>query len=275
MKYPYTMSEERLSLLPVEERLQYDYEHSIYYSKLLREEGMKEYIASVNESYGYFMNEIQSDPEYDDMPLEEKMEIAIETAKLEVKQMYDVAMDFLYESVNENDIPKEDFNSIRKAIYEYYADIDVRKFVSLNESDQIAPGHDMSHWLEGFDGILIGLLGALIGLIAAGKDWLAAKLLKRYMNKIVETIDNGRNKTKSLWNFFGSKNTGNQSQGCFRAILEGVERNRYTKGLIFAKAAGLVGRDPVNDALSHSLENGGLGEYFESEIASKIKDLAN
>jgi hypothetical protein len=63
-----------------------------------------------------------------------------------------------------------------------------------------------------------------------GKDRLAMKKLKQYMNKLVELIDQGVNKKRPWYSFLmiskkKRQNNGDYNKACFRTIQETAERN--------------------------------------------------
>jgi len=79
-------------------------------------------------------------------------------------------------------------------------------------------------------GLLTGLIGLVAWLFMKGKDRLALKKLKQYMNKLVELIDMGVNKKRPWYSFLmlskkNRQNTGDYNKACFRTIQETAERN--------------------------------------------------
>lgn len=278
MKFPYELSEQRLSILSKEDRELYDFEHSIYFSKALYEQNIKDYQESYQNRKAYYYNQLNEDAEYANLETAEKEQMADTLTKVEAAEI----LEMLAEVFN-GIIPDDEISLVKEACMQNLIINDEPEMLTEEELLEAA-GHDMTYWLQNMGwlgklgGALFGgIFAGLMSLIMAGKDKAAQKLLERYMNKLVELTDDGRNKKHSFFSLFGAKreNTGDRSQACFRTIQENVERNRLTYGTIFCKAAGLLGDSPISDALSAGATNGGFYTEFNEKIASQIKDLSS
>lgn len=276
MKFPTELSAQRLSLLNEDDKALYDFEHSIYYSKELYEQGIRDYQECLANRQAYYMKKLNEDIEFSNLETSEKIQMAENLTKVEADYILNELINIMSDI-----LPEEDIKEISEECYNNL----IAKSGEIDNELLEAAGHDMTYWLQNMGwfgkiigGLLTGLLGGLIAAIMAGKDKWAQKMLEKYMNKLVELIDDGRNKKKSFFSWFGFKreNTGDQSQVCFRSIQENIERNRLTYGSIFCKSAGLFGTNAINDAMSGSGTTGG-GYYsgFEEKIAQKIKELHN
>lgn len=95
MKYPFELSEDRLSLLTEEERRIYNYEHSDYYSASDKQDGFVQYQQMLTEKRMVYYDMIQDDEEYDEMSDTEKMDMAEGIAKYEARVIMDDVMDVL------------------------------------------------------------------------------------------------------------------------------------------------------------------------------------
>ena len=88
----------------------------------------------------------------------------------------------------------------KKMILEVANQEKINQIMNINEE---YPGVDAGPkglgWLLGLATSGLALLGILIGkLLSAGKQQIAIVMLRRYMKKLVELIDNGTNKKKTL-----------------------------------------------------------------------------
>ena len=205
MKFPHELSKERLSLLSPEDKRIYEMEHSGLYS-------------------------------FEDVQLNDNYEYIVEDAQIR-KQMdkflFDTEFDNMFDKEIIEAVGEEEYMNIKKNIFEFIEN-DPEMQGELFE----APGHSADWWMD-FKmswfgklaaGLLTGLLGLIAWLIMKGKDRLAMKKLKQYMNKLVELIDQGVNKKRPWYSFLmiskkARKNTGDYNKACLRTIQETAERN--------------------------------------------------
>lgn len=213
MKFPYELSKERLSLLTEKDRAIYEYEHSGLSPEMKKLEELDYNINLYNSLY----NNINED--IDDSDISESI--------------FNSQFDELFDNELINEVGYEEYINIKKQIFEYIQNDHELK--PLYE----APGEPADWWLSGIKlgwlgkltaGLLTGLLGVVAWLMMKGKDRLAMKKLKQYMNKLVELVDQGVNKKKPWYAFLipskkGQQNTGEYSRSCFRTIQETAERN--------------------------------------------------
>ena len=204
MKFPHELSKERLSLLSEEDKKIYDMEHSGLYNlepKFVSNTNVIEEDAKIKRYMDQFLFESQFDDLFD-------------------KEIIEV-------------VGEEEYMNIKKNLYEFIEN-DPEMQSELFE----APGHAADWWMD-FKvswigklaaGLLTGLIGLVAWLFMKGKDRLALKKLKQYMNKLVELIDMGVNKKRPWYSFLmlskkNRQNTGDYNKACFRTIQETAERN--------------------------------------------------
>ena len=161
----------------------------------------------------------------------------------------------------------------------------------LNE-DPLAPGKDMTFWMNDMGwlgklagGLLTGVVGMMVAAIMAGKDKMAMKQLETYMNKMVEMVDNGVHKKKSLLGKimgslgFGDRDEydGDQSKACFRTIQENYLKEIACNGMVLMKNMGFLS-DNCSTAISEVETNrfgkAGLGR-FQEFVMDPICKLSN
>ena len=221
MKFPKKLSKERLSLLSPEDRKIYEYEHSG-----LCPEMKKLYESEESDDEELTFEEVR-DFELDDEYTEEE--------KREIKRIFDEMLfesqfDELYDKELIEEVGLEEYNNIKKQIFEYI--MNDPELNALNEAE----GHAADWWMDCSwivklsAGLLTGLLGIIAWLIMKGKDRLAMAKLKQYMNKLVELTDQGINKKRPWYAFLlpgrkNKQNTGDYNKACFRTIQETAERN--------------------------------------------------
>lgn len=289
MKFPYELSQDRLSLLSKEDRELYEYEHSPFYSYTAKQEGLQNYYKTKLQRQHYYLNVINEDVEYNDLSDLEKTEMSKKLSDIEALEIFDNVIQMINDETFVN-FSDDEFKEVKEFVISLLLSDNENDIQSLNEVGT-APGHDMTYWIPdmGWLGKLAasvlgtGLAG-LVGLIMAGYDKAAAKQLEKYMNKLVELTDVGLHKKKSFFSFFGiklgktKKFEGDQSQSCFRSIQELVERNMAKNILICGKATGLLSRNGLDDANSGISTNGGLLNSslpgsFKVNVADKIAPL--
>ena len=221
MKFPKKLSKERLSLLSPEDRKIYEYEHSG-----LCPEMKKLYESEESDDEELTFEEVRDfelDNEYTE---EEKREIK----RIFDEMLFESQFDELYDKELIEEVGLEEYNNIKKQIFEYI--MNDPELNALNEAE----GHAADWWMDCSwivklsAGLLTGLLGIIAWLIMKGKDRLAMAKLKQYMNKLVELTDQGINKKRPWYSFLlpgrkNKQNTGDYNKACFRTIQETAERN--------------------------------------------------
>ena len=281
MKFPYELSEQRLSLLSEDDRILYEYEHSPFYSYEDKVRSINEYNQARYGRYQNYYNQLNEDEEFKDLSEDEKAEMSKQLTNVEATQIYEELIEPLVYPILMETMTSDEYNTLKEASLKQMYEMPITADV-INEGT--APGKDQTYWIPnmGWLGTLtMGILGTglagMIGLFMAGKDKAAAKALEKYMRKLVETVDMGLYKKKSFWNWLGGKlgskskgTNGDQSRACFRNIQELVERKWCTDILVAGKACGFFGNDPIKDAYNHNIESGGLNLLFKEKIADKI-----
>ena len=211
MKFPRILSKERLSLLSPEDKKIYEYEHSnLFIDNDIIEDTQYIYESANNEIYEDLNDELS-------------------------EELFNEEFDSIYydkELIKE--IGLNDYNLIKKNIYEF-----CKNNNELNTLNEVQSGISADYWLKGLKlgwlgklaaGLLTGLIGLVAWLLMKGKDRLAMVQLKKYMNKIVELIDQGVHKKRPWYSFLipskrGQRNVGEYNKACFRTIQETAERN--------------------------------------------------
>ena len=277
MKFPYNLSQDRLTLLSEEDLRTYQYEHSPFYSYTDKVAAVTAY----RNRHNYYMNMINEDHEYDDMVESEKSELATSLTQVEANMIMNEIYGMIHPLIKEG-LTSDELNVVYDTLVENINQ-NIKESVNnkmvLNED---VPGRDLGFWLPnlGWLGKLsLSILGTgvagLIGLFMAGKDKAAARALEKYMNRLVELTDSGVFKKKSFLSFFGKgKMRGDQSQACFRACQEIAERTIAKDVLIMGKAAGLLSGNGMDDAIS-AAHNGGIWQIFVPNIADSLKKFIN
>ena len=284
MKFPYELSEQRLSLLSEDDRILYEYEHSPFYSYEDKVRSINEYNQARYGRYQNYYNQLNEDEEFKDLSEDEKAEMSKQLTNVEATQIYEEFIEPLVYPILMETMTSDEYKTLKEASLNQMYEMPITADV-INEGT--APGKAQTFWIPNMGwlgaiagGILTTGLAGMIGLFMAGKDKAAAKALEKYMRKLVETVDMGLYKKKSFWNWlggkFGSKSkgtSGDQSRACFRNIQELVERKMCTDILVAGKACGFFGNDPIKDAITHNVESSGLNLLFKEKIADKINTL--
>ena len=274
MKFPYTLSKQRQSLLSLEDRALYEYEHSPFYSytdKLLC-------VNAYRQRKEHYMSLIDNDDEFSSLNESEKIQMTKALVKLEAAQVMDEFDDIVYPLV-EDCISVKEYNQVKKAVKKNIDEMienDNYSNMILNEG---TPGHDITYWIPGINlgwlgrlslGILSAGAAGLVGLFLAGKDKVAAKKLEKYMNKLVELTDSGVYKKKSFLSFFGKgKMSGDQSFPCFRSAQEIAERTIAKDTLLMGKTTGILGGNGMDDAINGQM-SGGMS-LFNERVVEPLK----
>ncbi|WQJ53263.1 MAG: hypothetical protein [Wendovervirus sonii] len=292
--YPYILSEQRLSLLSPEERRQYDFEHSDYCDWNLKEEALKK--AGLTESYDMiknkYLNEMMESESFSNETEQSIDEMADQMAQFESEYIINEVYDILDSMMKENVITSDEYNNIiESAKNKLYGNTQ-----ALNEATD---GPDMTWWAKGIGVTLAPLLSGMGLLLLAGKTDAAINALKKYMNKIVEEVDDGTYKKQGFFKKFlnritpdklknlkvkwfgGPKDIGatseDKSKSSFRELQEVYEGNIACKQMILMKNIGLL-PDDYNQALyaieNNKFEDGGFNTFIEI-ISKPLSGLCN
>lgn len=263
MKFPYELSKERLSLLTKEDRVIYEYEHSGLSPEMKKLEELDYNINLYNSLYNNINENI------DDSDISESL--------------FNSQFDELFDKELINEVGYEEYINIKKQIFEYIQNDHELK--PLYE----APGEPADWWLSGIKlgwlgkltaGLLTGLLGVVAWLMMKGKDRLAMKKLKQYMNKLVELVDQGVNKKKPWYAFLipskkGQQNTGDYNRSCFRTIQETAERNMACLYTSCIHDLGFLSPNITNfkSLVSETTAQEGSGLSIFEEKANSLNDI--
>ncbi len=282
MKFPFELSEQRLSILSAEDKALYEYEHSQFFSVTEKEEAIRQYQKAILERQGYYLTEINNDDEYDDMSENDKIVMSEELAKFESKVIIDELYSILAEYMDDG-LTQEDMDAIKEiVISELNTPAESLNEAQLNEAE----GHDMTYWMNNMgwlgtlaSSLLTGIFGGMVALIMAGKTKAAVQSLENYMNKLVELTDDGVHKKKSIIGALFSKlgvNRRDQERACFRDIQEKYSKEIACNVMTLVKGLGFVG--PKCDAAIQDIENknynnGGLSYFYN--IAEQVNRLSN
>lgn len=296
MKYPYELSESRLSLLPLQERNRYRYEHSEYFDYDEKQRAIKEYQEAFNQSVDSYYNALLEENQEELTPelYEEYRAIAEAEANEQAEYIFEMLDELLKPVIELGGLSNEEYKQMSEQI---------KKELQYNEEslNEATSGPDMTFWMKGIGKwISVGfgaVFGSMAALIMAGKTKAAIRMLEEYMNKIVETIDDGINKRKSsffkklggkisdkfskLKNWFKKKddNNGDNTYASFREIQENFLQEYATKAMVMAKNMGFLS-DDINKAIEEVEQNRTCQEntglyYFNQNIGNPINKLAN
>ena len=276
MKFPYELSEQRLSLLSEDDRILYEYEHSPFYSYEDKVRSINEYNQARYGRYQNYYNQLNEDEEFKDLSEDEKAEMSKQLTNVEVTQIYEELIEPLVYPILMETMTSDEYNTLKDATLKQMYEMPITTEV-INEGT--APGKDQTYWIPNMGwlgaiagGILGTGLAGMIGLFMAGKDKAAARALERYMNRLVDLVDLGLYKKKSILSFIGlGKQRGEQSRACFRNIQEIIERRMCTQIMVAGKVCGFFGKEPLTDVINQNFESGGLNQVFYPQIAKKIE----
>lgn len=276
MKFPYELSEQRLSLLSEDDRILYEYEHSPFYSYEDKVRSINEYNQARYGRYQNYYNQLNEDEEFKDLSEDEKAEMSKQLTNVEATQIYEELIEPLVYPILMETMTSDEYKTLKEASLKQMYEMPITADV-INEGT--APGKDQTHWIPNMGwigalsgGILTAGLAGMVGLFMAGKDKAAARALERYMNRLVDLVDLGLYKKKSILSFIGfGKQRGEQSRACFRNIQEIIERRMCTQIMVAGKVCGFFGKDPLTDVINQNFESGGLHQIFYPQIAKKIE----
>lgn len=192
----------------------------------------------------------------------------------EYKQLISEIMCSTNENMNIDYDPKKvvnDVNSYVDNLKELFQGKQV-----LNEAGAIGDnpfyGPDIMYWTKGLSWmgpLLAGLLGGaaygLGKLISAGKQWLAVKKLKKYMDNVVLMADQGYSNRVGVWGKikkffgFGSKDNRNVDMGSFKSQATEVNRAFNGSATMLLKNMGIISGSDFQ-------MNGGLYNFYGAAI---------
>lgn len=288
MKFPYELSEQRISLLSKEDQRIYRFEHSDFFDYNTKQRCMQEYQNALLERQGYYVQEIKKDPQFNYLNESEVFETANELTLYETNQFIDELGSIIETAILEGIYTEDEATEVITEIVNNMQDFGKR---TLNERLGDTPGPDMTWWAEGIGGLFGGLFTIFLTLIMHGKTKQAIKMLENSMNKIVETVDDGLHKTKGrgLWNrirtrigkLFGKdtseENSGEQNTKCLRTVQEEFQANIAAKSMVMCKNLGFLPDDWENakkQLTAHNWNNGGWQEDFYKNVAEPANLLS-
>ena len=293
MKFPYELSEQRISLLSKEDQRIYRFEHSDFFDYNTKQKCMQEYQNALLERQGYYVQEIKKDPQFNTLNESEVFETANELTLYEASNYAEQLAEFLDECILENIYTEDEAAEFLKEFIDNFNEISQQSLneEQLNEVAGDTDGPDMTYWAKGLGGLFGGLMGIVIALIMRGKTKAAIRMLENYMNKIVEKVDDGLNKKKGrgLWarlktgigKLFGKdwsgKNSGEQNTMCLRVIQENFQANIGTKAMVLCKKLGLLPTDwnsAITALQANDFTRGSMNKFIEN-IAKPLVDLGN
>ena len=289
MKFPYELSEQRISLLSKEDQRIYRFEHSDFFDYNTKQRCMQEYQNALLERQGYYVREIKKDPQFNYLNESEVFETANELTLYETNQFIDELGSIIETAILEGIYTEDEATEVITEIVNNMQDFGKQ---TLNERLGDTSGPDMTWWSEGLGALFAGLFGLSIMLIMKGKTRAAIKMLENSMNKIVETVDDGINKKKGrglfariktrIGSWFGKdwsgKNEGEQNTVCLRTLQEGFLANIGTISMVLCKKIGVIpdNWDQALNALKNNNYNlGDLGQIFDLNIAKPVNELGS
>ena len=288
MKFPYELSEQRISLLSKEDQRIYRFEHSDFFDYNTKQRCMQEYQNALLERQGYYVQEIKKDPQFNYLNESEVFETANELTLYETNQFIDELGSIIETAILEGIYTEDEATEVITEIVNNMQDFGKR---TLNERLADTPGPDMTWWAEGIGGLFTGLFGLFLVLIMKGKTRAAIKMLENSMNKIVETVDDGVNKKKGrgLWarikvgvgklfkKDWSGKNEGEQNTICLRTLQENFSAGIATTSMVLCKKLGVL-PDYWNQAVIAMQQNnyqlGDLATLFDANIAKPVNELS-
>ena len=288
MKFPYELSEQRISLLSKEDQRIYRFEHSDFFDYNTKQRCMQEYQNALLERQGYYVQEIKNDPQFNYLNESEVFETANELTLYETNQFIDELGSIIETAILEGIYTEDEATEVITEIVNNMQDFGKQ---TLNERLGDTPGPDMTWWAEGIGGLFAGLFTIFLTLIMHGKTKQAIKMLENSMNKIVETVDDGLHKTKGrgIWNrirtrvgkWFGKdtseENSGEQNTKCLRTVQEEFQANIAAKSMVMCKNLGFLPDDWNNaktQLIAHNWNNGGWQEDFYKNVAEPANLLS-
>ena len=281
MKFPYELSEQRISLLSKEDQRIYRFEHSDFFDYNTKQRCMQEYQNALLERQGYYVREIKKDPQFNYLNESEVFETANELTLYETNQFIDELGSIIETAILEGIYTEDEAAEVITEIVNNMQDFGKQ---TLNERLGDTPGPDMTWWAEGLGGIFAGAFSIIIAMIMRGKTKGAIRALENYMNEIVEKVDDGVNKTKGrgLWNrlksLFGKKlKEGEQNTICLRTLQENFQADIATKSMVLCKKIGLLPDNwdvAFSDIIKSNFTDGSY-QNFINNIVDPVNELGN
>ena len=281
MKFPYELSEQRISLLSKEDQRIYRFEHSDFFDYNTKQRCMQEYQNALLERQGYYVQEIKKDPQFNYLNESEVFETANELTLYETNQFIDELGSIIETAILEGIYTEDEAAEVITEIVNNMQDFGKQ---TLNERLGDTSGPDMTWWAEGLGGIFAGAFSIIIAMIMRGKTKGAIRALENYMNEIVEKVDDGVNKTKGrgLWNrlksLFGKKlKEGEQNTICLRTLQENFQADIATKSMVLCKKIGLLPDNwdvAFSDIIKSNFTDGSY-QNFINNIVDPVNELGN
>lgn len=294
MKFPYELSEQRISLLSKEDQRIYRFEHSDFFDYAEKQRCIQEYQNALLERQGYYVQEIKKDPKFNTLNESEVFETAKELTLYESGAIMNQLSEIIEDSILSNVLTEDEITEYLKETINEMNTLseDTLNEGVLNEYSEIGGtvGPDMTYWAKGLGGLFGGLFGIFLMLIMKGKTRAAIKMLENSMNKIVETVDDGLNKKKGrglfariktrIGSWFGKdwsgKNEGEQNTICLRTLQENFSANIGQSSMVLCKKLGVI-PDDWNSALqalqTNNYQNGDLAQ-FDEFIGKPVNELS-
>ena len=287
MKFPYELSEQRISLLSKEDQRIYRFEHSDFFDVSERERCMLEYQKTLLERQGYYIQEIKNDAQFNHLNESQIIEAANELTLYEQREILEQLSDIVESSILSEMLTEDEVLESLQSTIDNMNDI-AEHTLNENAGDTIGP--DMTYWAKGIGGLFGGLFGLALLLIMKGKTRAAIKMLENSMNKIVETVDDGINKKKGRGIFariktrigkwfnkdWSGENEGEQNTICLRTLQEGFSSTIGWSSMILCKKLGLLPNE-WNNAIyslkSNNYKEGDMAE-FDKYIAKPVNELS-
>lgn len=294
MKFPYELSEQRISLLSKKDQRIYRFEHSDFFDYNTKQRCMQEYQNALLERQGYYVQEIKNDPQFNYLNESEVFETANELTLYETNQFIDELGSIIETAILEGIYTEDEATEVITEIVNNMQDLGKR---TLNERLADTPGPDMTWFAEGLGGLFGGIFSIIIAMIMRKKTKMAIRMLENYMNEIVEKVDDGVMKTKGrgllnrlnlrgvlskipgIGKLFGKKELqGEQNTMCLRTIQENFLADIAGKSMVLYKNIGLLPdnwQQAMNDLTTGNYNNGSYQQYIVNNIIQPINDLEN
>lgn len=293
MKFPYELSEQRISLLSKEDQRIYKFEHSDFFDYAEKQRCMQEYQNALLERQGYYVQEIKKDPQFNALNESEIFETAKELTLYESGTIMNQLSEIIEDSILSNVLTEDEIAEyLKETINEMnsLSEETLNEGLVINEDFGGTVGPDMTYWAKGIGGLFGGLFGLFLMLIMKGKTRAAIKMLENSMNKIVETVDDGINKKKGrglfariktrVGSWFGKdwsgKNEGEQNTICLRTLQENFSANIGQASMVLCKKLGVLPDDwnsALNALQSNNYQSGDLAK-FDEYIGKPVNELS-
>lgn len=291
MKFPYELSEQRISLLSKEDQRIYRFEHSDFFDYAEKQRCMQEYQNALLERQGYYVQQIKNDKQFNYLNESEIAETANELALYESGLIMNQLSEIIEDSILTNVLTEDEITEyLKETINEMHSlsENTLNEGV-LNEDFGDTTGPDQTYWAKGIGGLFGGLFGIFLMLIMKGKTRAAIKMLENSMNKIVETVDDGINKKKGrglfarlktkIGTWFGKdtsgENSGEQNTICLRTLQENFSANIGAMSMVLCKKLGVLPdtwQSAITALQSNNYQKGDLAQFDEC-IGKPVNEL--